>query len=89
MAIQVKGETYGVSLQRLHLQHSPSSVVESKFSCKVFDLWQGKGFGESVGNHVGSGTIDESQFPLFYYPMDEVKMHVDVLSSCMLLVVLS
>jgi hypothetical protein len=53
----------------------------------MFHLWRGKGFRESIGNHVIGRAVNEVQGAVFDNPSDEMEVNVDVFSSGMILVV--
>jgi len=77
-------DTYGFSGARAgtracSLQHSPSSGVEAKASGKMFDLRGWECLCKCVGDHVGSGTVGETDAAIIDKPANEMKAYVDVL----------
>lgn len=68
--------------------HSPSILQESECVCKVLDLRAGMRFGERVCHHIFGRAIDYFDLLVLHNPTDEVKTNVDVLGTCMVLMVL-
>jgi len=48
---------------------------------------RGKGFGKCVGNHIVSGTENKAQGAFLDDPSDEVKTDIDVLGTCVILMI--
>jgi hypothetical protein len=53
----------------------------------MFHLRRGKGFGESVGNHVIGRAVNEVQRAIFNDPSDEMETNIDVFGPGVVLVV--
>ena len=63
----------------LHIQHSPSSRMQSKWSCKMFHLTIWKGFCEYIGSHIFCRTVYQIDSSILYYKTNEMIPYVNVL----------
>ena len=63
----------------LHIQHSPSSCMQSKWSCKMFHLTTWKGFCEYISSHIFCRTVYQIDSSILYYKMNEMIPYVNVL----------
>src|SRR6266436_85919 len=69
------------------LQHSPSFRAQSESCGEMLHLDRRQGLGERVCDHVVGWAINKSEGALLDHPADEVVPHVDVLGTCVVLMV--
>ena len=72
----------------LRFLHSPGRLTQSQTKAVAPDLPVRKRFGEDVGRHIVSRTVDHVDGPIRYDFADEVEADVDVFGACMIVVVL-
>jgi hypothetical protein len=54
----------------------------------MLHLGQGKGLCEGISDHIACGAKYQPQLSIFDNPSNKMKMHVNMLSACVVLVVL-
>jgi len=69
-------------------QYSPSNQYEPEGRRKVLHLRRGKGFHKCISYHFVGRAVDKSNFAFLNDPSDEVEMNVDVLRTCVILMLL-
>ena len=72
----------------LKFLHSPGRLMQSQTKAVALYLPVRERFGQDIGRHIFSGTVDHLDGPTCYDFADEVDAYVDVLRARMVVIIL-